>query len=1026
MARKRSLKLFSLSLGLAWPNAPIKAQPGGPVSQVVPETRGLCTNKTYYDTQSKRLFVPSSMPLKLLLQTGKEAGSLFSLDKTADKAESFLNFPEGEHLLTVSSTIKQIYRIVGDANPPETRTSLTEVPSIQKSGMTYYGRGFEIDLEPTDTVSGVEALHLSLNESGFKPEKQRKFRFSENGSFRLMYFACDRVGNREPIHRLDFKVDVREPTSTLSLKSNIDRRYLGPGALIAIKAEDAGIGVGATYFSFDGQKFQTYDREISVAELKQGPHTLTYYSEDALNNKEPVQSYSFHYDAAVPRLDLKFIGKQWQDGDLLYLNREAVAQIVAEDRDSGIHMSRITIDDKNLTLQDNKLTLSIAEGPHSIRVEATDLAGNTSFLDRKVHIDAEAPRVKLELLTAATRLEKFVNVMSPLKFKLQAFDSGAGVKSLEYCINDLPCQPYRDGVEILEAGDYTIRYFARDRLDQVSPVLSQNFRIQAGFGQRDAQPINEIRRWVADDNSGAIGPEGKLFRLEIADGPGEDAQRFAIGVPMDALKSVPADAQGIRKLVLKMAKFAAEIKIPFDSRSPASKHSFRKAPEAEAQGKRFFGKGLVLPLEAVDPQEGQASGLRSIYYSLNGAAFSPYVRPLQQFDAEQDYQLKYYSVDRVGNREAEQEVGFSIDLTPPQTHVAIEGRAHRQYLSREARLRLNAEDLLSQPKLTYFAFDEAPFQVYDADKIDSVLTQLKNGPHRLRYYSEDKVMNREVEQSYAFYVDDDAPKLSHLILGPSYQVGDNLFINRGARLVLKGLDSGSGLSQVSYKLNDKNREVYTGPLELQEVTEDLSMEYTASDRVNNQSKATRLTLKLDTTPPASQLGFEGPHYIIENKINLKSNSRIVINGADTGSGLLQIFYRINSNDFISYQKPLQFPAKTESLLTVYATDRVGNREIPRTYRIVVDDEKPSLEVKTHDGLLLSSERIYPKDTLLYISAFDSQAGIKEIYYRLGQGPLKLYRRPFSVSEVGEHKLQVIAKDWMGAEDRKTLTYKVEP
>jgi hypothetical protein len=129
---------------------------------------------------------------------------------------------------------------------------------------------------------------------------------------------------------------------------------------------------------------------------------------------------------------------------------------------------------------------------------------------------------------------------------------------------------------------------------------------------------------------------------------------------------------------------------------------------------------------------------------------------------------------------------------------------------------------------------------------------------------------------------------------------------------------------------------------------------------------------------------------------------------------------------MSYNKPLQFPPKSESLLTIYAADRVGNREIPLTYRVIVDDEKPSLEVKTGDGVLVSSDRIYPKDTLLYISAYDAQAGVKEIYYRLGKGPMKLYRQPFTVHETGENKLQVVVKDWMGSEDMQTLTYRVEP
>lgn len=1026
MESQRSLR--RLSLGLLLPGSfalAVAKSPAKPVPAAVkakPQADH-CTLHTELDARTGRLFIPSSMPFRFSISGGLEGAEGFPLEKTDEKPEKALYFAEGEHNISIPSTIKQVYRFLADANPPETQFIIPEVPNYQKAGHTYYGKGMVLTLNTVDPVTGVDKTFVSLNDPGYKVFTEKQIRFPSDGSFALRYFSCDRVGNRESVHSLDFRVDVSAPKSSLQVKNNRGNPVLGPAAQLALKSLDSGAGVASINYKIDEGKFTTYESEILLADLKPGKHTLSYYAVDVLGNQEVTKVYNFSFDPNPPEISVAYEGSKFPDNDITYVADTTLTRLVAADKDSSVLRSNAWVNDKPAAIKDGVIALPGIEGLMNLKLLVYDAAGNESRLESKVFLDKTPPLVDAEILGPSFKEGESLIAPVPLRIRLRGQDSGSGIAGLSYCLNDAPCLPYLDIIEVKTPGPLTLSFQAQDRVDHLSEKHSLHFMLKDNQGVA-AIPSTEKKLWVSDAKAGAIGPKAKRYRLEIADGPGDDARRFAISIPIDALEKI--DQESMQNLVLSAGGYQADIHIPIDDDKPLSQHSFADAASFKKADVQYFGPGLSISLDAAEPTQHAQSGVKQIFQSINGSSFAAYKEPLKSFLAEQNYTLRYYSVDRVGNREDEHKVEFMLDMTPPKSKSEFTAPFFRNFLARTGGITLSAEDALAGVKDTFFALDEQEFKNYEPNGMKQGLAGLKTGAHKVHYYSVDQVGNREATQTLEFYIDDEGPQISHQIMGPAFQDGDLAYINKGAKFTLQNKDRGAGIEQMFYQIGKDAEQVYKGPVEIKDFGKETRFAYRAVDKVKNPGNSRTMTVRLDDSPPRSKLSFQGPYYIFDDKIYVKGSTEISIASQDDDSGVARIFYRINSNDYMPFQKNMKFDEHGEYSFSLYAVDKVGNRETPQVYRVIVDNDKPSLQIKTREGTPVLSDTVLPKGTLIYVSAYDSQAGVKDIYYRLGAGPPRLYRQPIRLTQSGPVTLEVKASDWMGEEETKSLTWRVDP
>ncbi|TGN07920.1 LBF_2017 N-terminal domain-containing protein [Leptospira ilyithenensis] len=128
------------------------------------------------------------------------------------------------------------------------------------------------------------------------------------------------------------------------------------------------------------------------------------------------------------------------------------------------------------------------------------------------------------------------------------------------------------------------------------------------------------------------------------------------------------------------------------------------------------------------------------------------------FSDEGNYNLQYYSVDRVGNKEETRSVYFIKDTLAPKTNLLWldEKQTNGQtsgYYSPETKLSLNSTDLGSGIQESFYAVqctnsESASFQKYTSPiSLKESFSECKN-QYRLLVYSVDKVGNKETTQVF--------------------------------------------------------------------------------------------------------------------------------------------------------------------------------------------------------------------------------------------------------------------------------------
>ncbi|MFJ3207551.1 OmpL47-type beta-barrel domain-containing protein, partial [Streptomyces flaveolus] len=152
------------------------------------------------------------------------------------------------------------------------------------------------------------------------------------------------------------------------------------------------------------------------------------------------------------------------------------------------------------------------------------------------------------------------------------------------------------------------------------------------------------------------------------------------------------------------------------------------------------------------------SGVATIEYSLDGAAYTAYTTPIAVNTVGQ-HTLTYRATDKAGNTSAAQSVNFTVvaappqDRTPPQVSASVSGTKNDagDYVGR-ATVTVTASDAESGVARIEYSLDGGPYLQYSAPvAID------RAGSHTLLYRASDKVGNTSTPQSLSLTVVDSEP-----------------------------------------------------------------------------------------------------------------------------------------------------------------------------------------------------------------------------------------------------------------------------
>ncbi len=305
-----------------------------------------------------------------------------------------------------------------------------------------------------------------------------------------------------------------------------------------------------------------------------------------------------------------------------------------------------------------------------------------------------------------------------------------------------------------------------------------------------------------------------------------------------------------------------------------------------------------------------ATGIKDLYYKIddgNWVKFDKWTRTYY-FKNEGIYNFSFYAVDGVGHKEQPKTKQVKLDWTKPVTTYKISQDVN----AKTVWLDFNATDNLSGVKATYALVEGVNENFVDLNRV--VLSG--EGKKSIKFYSIDRAGNSEKVQDLNLSFDFSPPITNDNI--PSE------FINYGFNVVLTATDSGTGVKNTFYKLNDAN---WVDGNSFSVSREGIHLiKYYSVDNEDNTESIKSKELKLDFNAPITtaliplapqfspyfvQLnaldnlsGINKTYYLIEGvDENFKSGSRVLIN--EDGNHLIK-FYSID------------LAGNTESIKTVYA------------------------------------------------------------------------------------------------------------
>jgi len=464
-----------------------------------------------------------------------------------------------------------------------------------------------------------------------------------------------------------------------------------------------------------------------------------------------------------------------------------------------------------------------------------------------------------------------------------------------------------------------------------------------------------------------------------------------------------------------------------DSKSPVTSFSFENKPYFKNSDIYYFNQKIELQFKSIDA----TSGVESTYYSING---SPFIELKENIRIENEtlQEIKFYSVDHVGNIETPKSIKIQVDITKPQTEKTIEGDIYSNILSPRSSIKLTATDENSKVKTIFYSLNEGAFQTY---RQVIQLAAFREGEHVLNYYSVDNSGNEEEKKSFSFYLDKTPPMLVDELIGNTFVANGREYSSGRSKVKLTAMDNKSGVKEIRYSINDGEFILYEQPFYLSKSGQ-LKLQTFSIDNVNNQKITTIMTDKsnisyVDLSGPQLGHTFEGPNFISRDTVFITSNTKIRLSARDEAAGYKRLEYTLDNNAVEEYTKPFTISNEGLHIVNYSGYDNVENSNT-NTIATFIDNTGPQIffrfsivSEKTIDvnGKTLN---LYPSHVVLFLSSTDMSVGYDKMYYSINGLAQKQYTSLISDFQKNKpYKIDVVSIDKLGNKSTQTIEFFIE-
>ncbi|MHB9004043.1 MAG: OmpL47-type beta-barrel domain-containing protein [Coriobacteriia bacterium] len=499
------------------------------------------------------------------------------------------------------------------------------------------------------------------------------------------------------------------------------------------------------------------------------------------------------------------------------------------------------------------------------------------------------------------------------------------------------------------------------------------------------------------------------------------------------------------------------------------------APTSSYTGFVNFGTYSTPVTMTISATDG-GSGVAQTYYRVNAGSYAPYTAPLV-FSADGTYVVRFYSVDRIGNVEAERQARVTIDMTGPAgTFVLAGGASHVATTGVSSALSFTDPNSVIDMR-----FDTGSgYGGWESYTTSRDFT-LGEGTHTVFAQLRDS-LNNVSTHSDTVTVDLTAPSTEATDVPPGWT-------NQPVSVRLLATDGASGVADTFYRVGEGPVQGYATPFEIS-VEGETVVSFRSVDAVGNAEETSTVTVRIDTQPPAGTMALAaGAAYVATTTVSVDSDvtdavdmridtgsgyggwmtyaatheltmlegghavaveyrdradNRLVLQGQvyvdlsapvttisgipdgwtsaaatvtldvdDAGAGTERTYYRLGIADAIEYSGAFVIDTEGITQVTYWSVDKLGWIEQERTAVLSLDVTDPSAVATVSPAGWYSGSVTVTIQASDTVGASPDVSGVESVYYRLGAGVPQLYSGAFQVTNEGETTVWYWAVDTAG-------------
>lgn len=502
--------------------------------------------KKIYKNQDGKVYVNKALPVYLSVSTDR-VGSDSEVLEGKNPTYSSPMYLDSEGYNTIRSpwqvdpeTKKVVYpkaevifELYADSKAPKTSIEFNSENLVQSSDEVVMKSG-TVSLSATDETAGIETIYYSIDNGAFM-KYTSPINFNEEKTSILKYYSVDNVGNAEDISMIRVEIDNSAPTSSLVVEGDQSEKVLSVRSTLLLEAKDNSTDNSKIFYTIDDGKTFVYSKPVSITNLSEGEHSITYFAVDDVDNNEEKKTYSFFLDKSAPRVIDEIIGNTFIANGKEYYSGRTKLKLVAMDNKAGVKEIRYSINGGEFKLYESPFYLS-EPGNLNIEVLVMDNVNNrvrtTEFSDKNNlinYVDLAGPNLSHSVTGPSFTVKDTIYISKETRINLKGKDNDSGFKEIDYQVDNGSSVTYTESFSIESDGFHRITYNGYDNLSNSSTESMICKVDNKGPEVFNRFSINSNKTKVVEDETVTVYPPHVVLFLSSTDrGAGLDKISYQV------------------------------------------------------------------------------------------------------------------------------------------------------------------------------------------------------------------------------------------------------------------------------------------------------------------------------------------------------------------------------------------------------------------------------------------------------------------------------------------------------------------